>query len=93
MTDALGPQFGRLFLPNFTIDSYDLVLLFPDARTVTRANLRKGLKSRAAATSVLIVGRDFTKEARDIAFADACDVLAKREFGWTDDAYIAARNA
>ena len=85
---ALGPRLGKLFVPNPAIAKYAFVLRWPDKTVVLSGALRRALqKVDPNAGKVLVVGRDFTAEATQVAANAGCDLLREGEHGWTDASY------
>jgi len=91
LTKVVGPKLGRRLSSNPEVTQYAFVLKFPDG-VVTGRSVRRSLeKMPSPRGSTLMVGTDFTVEARQLAEAAGCDLLSEREFGWTDALYTARR--
>ena len=88
MIKAIGPKLGKMFSPNPKIAKYAYVLQFPLDGVVTSRALAQALKRLPEPRgSTLLAGYDFTVEARNMAQIEACDLISKIEFGWTDALY------
>ena len=62
-----------------------------DEATV-KAHLGRMLrKVDSQAGPFLVVAKDLTVEARQVAIEAGCDVVTQREFGWTDASYRSIR--
>ena len=90
-TKVIGPKLGGRFVPNPKVAKYAFVLKFPDGVVTSRSVSRSLAKLQSPKGPTLIVGIDFTVEARQVAEAATCDLLSEREFGWTDARYAARR--
>jgi|SRR5271155_708907 hypothetical protein len=86
---AIGPKLGKQFVANPKVTKYAFVLKFPDGVVTGRSVAHAVEKIQRPRGPTLIVGYDFTIEARRIAEAEACDLVSMIEFGWTDAAYSA----
>jgi hypothetical protein len=91
LTNVIGPKLGKRFVPNPQVAKYAFVLKFSDGVVTGRSVARSLAKIQQPRGNTLIVGLDFTLEARQVAEAEACDLLSEREFGWTDARYAARR--
>ena len=90
MEKIIGPKLGKRFAPNPAISEYAYVLRFPTSGVVTSREMAHALRKLPADRgAVLVVGQDFTLEARQAAIAVGCDLTSVSEFGWTDASYQA----
>lgn len=87
-----GQQVGERFVVNPLVSEYVAVLRFPDVKVLVSGDLRRGLrKVQGACGPMLIIALDATVEARQIAAEAQCDLITRREFGWTDQTYNETR--
>jgi hypothetical protein len=86
----IGPKLGKRFTVNPAVAEYAFVLRFPTDGVVTSRAVAQTLKKLPKARgATLIVGYDFTVEARQMAAMESCDLVSASEFGWTDARYAA----
>jgi hypothetical protein len=82
---VIGHELGEYFIPNPKVETYTYVIKFPRRiRVNSRAVIRALAKLPSPRGATLLAGYDFTVEAAETCRAEDCDVLAAREFGWTD---------
>jgi hypothetical protein len=80
-----GPRLGRLFIPRPGTATYDCVFVFKRPAVVLSNQLRSAIEKHASAGQrILVIGPDFTVEARSLAVEAGCEITCEREFGWTD---------
>ena len=85
----LGPRLGRLFVPRPGVSRYDSVIVFKRQHVALSNQVRQAIeKFETGKTTVLLVGRDFTVEARTLAAQTGCDILCEHEFGWPDAMWL-----
>jgi|ERR1700734_4182882 hypothetical protein len=88
---AIGPKLGKQFIANPNVAKYAFVLKFPDG-VITGRSLGHALEKIQYKGPTLIVGTQFTFEARQIAAeAEGCDLLNLSDFDWTDATYAQRR--
>ena len=89
----VGPRLKALFVRNPAVAEYGSVLIFTHYKVVPSGPLKRAIdKHSVAGKATLCVGRDFTVEARALAAETGCDVMAEREFGWTDERWLNRSN-
>ena len=71
---------------------YAFVLKFPDGVVTGRAVSHALGRILTPRGPTLLAGESFTVEAMEIAKTEGCDVVAVREFFWTDAAYADRRS-
>lgn len=88
---AIGSKRGRKFVINPAVANA-FVVKFPDG-VITGRSLGHALgKIQSPRDPTLIIGTNFTLEARQTADVEGCDLLSGREFVWTDATYAQRYN-
>jgi hypothetical protein len=80
----IGPRRAKLYIKNSAVSEYRVVLAFGNLKVIRGNQLKRALEKYAGSGFTLIVGHNFTIEARTIASEAACHLISESTYPYTD---------